>query len=524
MNGVKQMIPWLVLIITLNLNGQDTISVFFESGKFKLNEKQLATLNIIADYEVISDLDSVCILGMADSIGDFKANMKLSWKRASTVAKHLEKSIPENVHKKIVAMGETTIHERDQNRRVDIILYKQPMHQPEDDPADSSHITIDTCYSIDYELLHRCNIRTIIKARKELVVIETSLSEVRQKNIHYFGSTSTNGDFVAKRLRWRTQRTGRLWWAETRNIATIPKEAFDKFKIFKIAGLPCDTCNEAFQSIRETSREDTCIQVDLFLMNNIQIKTRLFNNKWVRIRAPKEYVNITDKYYIACDFSSELVWKTISGSRKRHYYYAALPRRLNYLSNITRVMDCCENNRIPSQCNMPLIFIKELLGPDESLMLIAEAGSQYCHTKLIPYVGIGISKEGLYSRIRIIAGSDKSQNFFSSIGYQIHFLSFPFSMINPFPTWQSATKQPLIYRYGRVYLGTEVMSRVHKAKPGQLSHCIHIGLAAVDVSRDVIINRVFIHYGLNIDYLGRLTPMVLPMTTIGISIKLARLN
>jgi hypothetical protein len=507
----------------VHLYGQDTISIYFEFGHSKIPDEQLEILNAIPTKYDLSDLDSVSFIGMADSVGEFKSNVRLSEKRAGNVARHCERLFPENIPTKITALGERTIDEREKNRRVDIILYFQPIQTEEVEQTEPTQ-TKEVCCNIDYKLLHRCHLRTVKKRNKELTIIETTLPDLRKKKEHYYGSTTKNGDFIAKKVKWSSKRTGNLWWSKTRYVATIPKEDFDIYKIFKIEDLPCDTCNEDFQTKTEITKEDTCVQVDRFLMENIQFRTRLFNNKWVKIRAPREYVNTEDRYFIGCGFQNELVWETKQSRRKQNYYYSRLPRRFNYIANITRVMDCCKNNPEPSECDRPMIYCRTLGEPDRSFILNAEIGSHYQQSTITPYAGLGISKEGLFSRVSILAGTDMDLSFYGSLRYQYHFFSFPFSVFNPFSTWQSPTEQQVISRYGRLYLGTELKTRINEKKQDYLEQNIHFGLAAVNTNRDAFIPRIFVQFGLGFDYLGTYSTGVYSIVQFGLNMKIARLN
>lgn len=511
------------MLTSVHVYGQDTISIYFEFGHSKIPDEQLEKLNAIPTKYDLSDLDSVIFIGMADSVGEFKSNIKLSEKRARNAARHCERLFPENIMTKITALGERTIDQREKNRRVDIILYFQPMPTEEVEQREPTQ-TKEVCYNIDYKLLHRCHLRTVKKRNKELTIIEIALPDLREKKQHYYGSVTMNGDFIVKKVKWSSKRTGNLWWSKTRYVATIPKQDFDTYKIFKIEDLPCDTCNEDFQTKSEISKEDTCVQVDRFLMENIQFKTRLFNNKWVKIRAPREYVNIEDRYFIGCGFQNELVWETKKSRRKQNYYYSKLPRHFNYIANITRVMDCCKNNPEPSECDRPIIFCRTLGEPDRSFILNAEIGSHYQQSKFTPYAGLGISKEGFFSRVSILAGADIDLSFYGSLRYQYHFLSFPFSVFNLFSTWQSPTEQQVITRYGRLYLGTELKTRINKTKQDYLEQNIHIGLAAVNTNSDAFIPRIFVQYGLGFDYLGTYSTGVYSIVQLGLNMKIARLN
>ncbi len=220
---------WTIILLTMltsvHVHGQDTISVFFDFGHSKILYSELEKLNAIPINYDLSDLDSIHFIGMADSVGDFKANIKLSEKRAKNVARHCERLFPENVTTKITALGERTIDESEKNRRVDIILHFKPIQAEQVEQTEDIQKK-EVCYNIDYKLLHRCHLRIVTKRKKELTIIETNIPDLRKNKEHYYGSTSKNGDFLAKKVKWSSKRTGNLWWAETRLCSDYSKRRF----------------------------------------------------------------------------------------------------------------------------------------------------------------------------------------------------------------------------------------------------------------------------------------------------------
>ncbi len=515
----------LSLLLTVQLYGQDSVSVYFEFGHSKLPDGQLNTLNSLATQYELSDLDSVHFIGMADSVGNLKSNLKLSEKRAKSVAKHCQGIFPRNIPVKITALGERVDKKEESNRKVNLILYFNS-NEIEEEIGGAEDLIIDkeVCYTVDYHLLHRSHLRTIKKRKKELILIESKLLDLKKKEEQYYGSTNAKGEFVAKKVKWSFKRTGKLWWAKQRSIANILKEDFEKYKIFKIEDLPCNSCHEDFQKTATLSKEDSCIQVDRFLMENIQFKPLFFNKKKVSIRAPREFVLLEDRYYMGCGFHNKLLWETKKAKRKRSYYYSKLTRNYNAISNITRVMDCCKNDPEPSACDKSIIQCASLGVPDSSFVLNAEIGSHHQQSTLTPYFGIGISKEGWFNRFSLFAGTDLDLRFQAALRYQFHFLSFPFNAINPTAKWQSASQQLYIQRYARMYLGTEVKTRMNKPVDDYLEQNIHIGLAAVNTSRDAFIPRIFVQYGLAADYLRNVSEDVYPLLQVGLNVKLARIK
>lgn len=511
----------LVSLISKPIVGQDTLSIYFEFGQSKIPDAQLLPLNAIPTLYDLSDLDSVYFIGMADSVGDLESNFNLSEKRARNVAKYCERILDVKIPSKVTAIGEISMDEKWKNRRVIVILFFKPVPSEEDEIQKGNKVK-ENCYYIDYDLLHHSQIRTIRKRKKNLVLIESTLPDLKKNNEHYYGTTAKNGEFIVKKVKWSYLRTGKLWWSNTRYVATIPKEDFEKYKIFKVDDLPCDSCSEDFRTKALILNEDTCMQVDYFLMDNMQIKISIFNRTSVKIRVPREYVNLEDKYYIGCGYENELIWTTKQGKRKQPYYYSHLPIYFNYLGNITRVMKCCKSNPEPSECDQQLMSFSTLCSAKGGFRLNAELGTYYQQSKLTTYIALGLLNEGSFSRVSLFVGTDNNLSIYSSLRYQFHFISFHYRILNPFSPWQSPKYRNITYKYGRFYIGTELKSRILIHNPDHLEQNIHIGFAAVNTHYNTIIPRIFLEYGIGFDYLGVYSKRFYSILQLGLNIQIAK--
>jgi hypothetical protein len=501
----------LILLSSTELYGQDTISIYFETGISKLPDKHLKTLNAIPVKYFLSEVDSIHYVGMADSVGNLESNLNLSEKRARNVADYCGRLIPKNIPSKILALGERLNPERYKNRRVDVVLYFPQATKEEPGPSPDTINLKPKCYNIDYALLHRSLIRKVTKRKKEMIIIIADPQYFDNMNRHktdnkketeyYYGSVSKEGNFMTYKLKWSRKNTGNYWWSNSQYTALIPKKDFDRFKIFKISDPTCDTCSEDFQNQVSMEKEDKCLQVDRFLMKNIQFKMPWFNNRWAKIRAPREFVDPDDRYFIGCNSEIELKWETKKAKRKQNYYYSRLPRSFDHMANITRLMDCCKLKPEPSECDKALIFISDLGAPDNSFVFFAEPGCYFQQSKFTPYCGFGLSKEGNLLRGSFMIGTDIDLSLCGSLRFQYHFVSFPFSMLNPVRVWQSPNAEHVIERYGRLYLGTELKTRFNDKGRNYLEQNIHLGLAIVHTSIDAFLPRIFIQYGVGYDYL-----------------------
>ncbi|MBI34954.1 MAG: hypothetical protein CMP67_06275 [Flavobacteriales bacterium] len=168
MSYIKSCIIILSLFTSVLTFGQDTISIYFNFGESKIPNRELKKLTDIPSNYDLSELDSINFIGMADSIGDFKQNLKLSEKRVLNTYRKCKNILPKNIAIRKIAIGEKTNKKKEKNRRVDIILYFQPFQNNEIDDNNDINKLKKICYNIDYELLHRCHLRVIKKRKKKI--------------------------------------------------------------------------------------------------------------------------------------------------------------------------------------------------------------------------------------------------------------------------------------------------------------------------------------------------------------------
>jgi hypothetical protein len=259
-------------------------------------------------------------------------------------------------------------------------------------------------------------------------------------------------------------------------------------------------------------------------MKNIQFKMPWFNNRWAKIRAPREYVDPDDRYFIGCNSENELKWEVKRGKRKHNYYYSQLPRYFDYMANITRLMDCCKLKPEPSECDKPLIFISLLEAPNHEFTFFAEPGCYFQQSKFTPYFGLGISKEGDLLKGGLMIGTDIDLSLCGAIRFQYHFVSFPFSILNPMRVWQSPNSKNVIERYGRLYLGTELKTRFNNKGRNYLEQNIHLGLSIVHTSVHAFLPGIFIQYGLAYDYLRINSTKLYSVIQLGLDMKIYRVR
>ncbi len=520
MNPILKITLFTFLITSVRLASQDTISIYYESGSSKIQKYQHPVLDNIPSKFDLSELDSIHFVGIADSIGNLKSNLKLSEKRARETFNYCKKLLPEKNSVRIIAFGE----EKSMNkryRRVDVILFLKPEPSEQEDLSDKAEIPdrLNKCYYIDNELIHYSNIRTVQKRKNEFSIIEVPNTNLKKKEFHYYATLLKNGDLEIKKVKWTAKTTGSLWWKKQRYVALIPKKDFEKFKIFKIDIPPCNDCSQDLETKKEIVNEMDCIQLDRFLMSNIQIKTKLFNRKVVGIRAPREYVNLSDNYYIENGLQKKLPWRAKRGSRKQNYFYTELPIYNNYVANITRLMKCCTAKSEFGDWENRTIYCATRNRQKKIYSLLVELGDHYQFSQNSPYASLGINTKGYFSDIALNVGTDLKLNLYSSLRYQFNFLTFPFRTIKT-GSWQTPGALFSSEKYGRLYLGTELKSRFNTSRLTLVEQNLHAGVSYINEKRKALIPKIFIQYGIGYDYSGNYSTTFYPIAQVGLNIRI----
>src|SRR5690606_2615445 len=122
-------------------------------------------------------------------------------------------------------------------------------------------------------------------------------------NNYFYALKNEVGQLTFYRVNWRYKTTGKLWWQKKRQIARIPEEAFDLYKIFTTNPAPCNRCNANFGA----PTLDSILISSGFVNSNYQIKKVLFSKNTFKVRVPKQYVNPNIQYYLKM---KKVEWKS----------------------------------------------------------------------------------------------------------------------------------------------------------------------------------------------------------------------
>jgi hypothetical protein len=474
--------------------GQDTIRVFFETGKDEVNGTQkmrLASLRFQYDF---STLDSIRITGMADSVGNMQKNLKLSLRRAKNVWRFMKDDLPKSTRVSVYAEGEKiSPGDKQQSRRVDMAFYSRAS-VTEESSANEPEIKKDSlkkCFQVAYRLLHRSSRRIITRGRRKFVEIQYERKQWEKMEEYYYAS-EVNGRWTIRKVKWISRATGRDWWTEQRETTLIPFNDYKKFRVFTLSD-NCEDCSGIFPSDQPLNDETTCMQTDRFLMSNIQLKRSLFLKKLILILAPREFIDPEASYYAGCNLYP-FNWFVKGGRKKKNYYYAKIPHGGNYLHNIIKEMECCKFKPEDSECKRPLIIFIDYAASPLPLSIGVEAGyNQFLQTNLF-YAAATLHKYGRSWQSALLLGADQMKEFYGLLRLQRNIITIPSSFLNFSESWQSPGAYSEPDNFFRLYIGSELIQRWGQSAQ-QLLQNAHAGISFYNDNERSIFRRVFVQAG-----------------------------
>ncbi|MBJ7429237.1 MAG: hypothetical protein JHD28_09820, partial [Bacteroidia bacterium] len=477
-------------------------------------------------------IDSVVLIGFADSLGNFENNLELSEVRAKEVMNYLKKIISYKVKFKYNAAGEKNKRIEAKDRRVEVYLYLKENY------VDTSTINIliekttPKCLTTAYSVLGISH-KTIVKKKKqEFVVLELETDHYlypKVKDLLYYAVIKNDSSIGYSKVKWVKKTSGVDWWAKTRYQFSISKTSFDKYKIFYLSELPCDKCGYNIDdSLATPPPIDTCIMYDALLSYNIQYRTSLFNNKTIEARVPKEYVNLLNEYsYFDKDYN-KILWLTKNKRKNSPYYFVTLPLIKEYskyepsyrVPKIYKKELCCfELDTFKYRQHCPWFGCCGGVFYGGHIKLGFELGTYHTPNNFIPYLGLGVYKENEKSQYNIMLGFDANANAIGNLRYQYNYATFPLILINPFADWGFNTMAQVNKKYfGRLYVGSALVIGKLENNQRFVNHDLHLGFSIA--TEDMFFNRWFIQYGLGHNYSKESNTLFTPIFNSGFIFRL----
>jgi hypothetical protein len=450
---MKQYLFALIFLSScLALQAQDTLRIHFATGKFSLGKQDEAKLRQIPQKYDLSKAIRIEISGYADSSGTLKSNLRLSEQRALSVQKACKPFLKEGLPCEAIGRGERACASLRDCRIVEFVIHYPPnqgkieqvlaensensQSQPvaeEPNPEKANQL----CTYPANRLLHWAGKREIVQNGRPYVMLEwDNLDEFKGRKFYWARMTAAD-TLQYQPLRMERRETGRKWWSERRFSALIPKSSFEQWQVFEFGKTPCDVCSI---DLATEKNDFLCRQTDRFLMENLQVRKWWIGHDYIRIRVPKEYVDLKAKYFIGCH-NLRLYWEEGKKGRKSDYCFAKLPIRRNlYLENIVKESPCCEAQPEPSECDANIHKLHPIEPRDMGLSVTTELGSLIRPVANTYYLGLLGNLRTSHQRYESLIGLDQNGGPLMRFGANHVFLLCPTSAILPFSAWRKPGK------------------------------------------------------------------------------------
>jgi len=469
----------------LQVIAQDTLSIYFKLGSAKLADTSHFKINKYLNTIDVNTLDSIYFVGVADTIGNSAKNLLLSKKRAKNVSKSFLSNLPESLHYNVLAKGEEINTFINESRRVEIILFFKQIETKK----------ILGCYSVDYELLHRINIKYPKQTKKKKpnskkrgnIVIRVHKDDIDTSRHYSYAKFNKKGEYQIVPLKWRLKITGVKSFSKARFEAKMPYASFDSTKFFSIDPLPCKLCQDTLSTKIIPLKEVECLQVDRFLMKNIQYKRLLFNPKKIKARVPQDFINYNDIYYYGCS-SDILKWKRKSSK----YSFTKLPIEDVYVRKVSRIMPCCSLYQEPSGCDVPALILTRIIYPKGNSYLHFQIEEEY-NKNFTTSVGLSVTFDSFKFHTLYFMGLNTQKQYSSLLRFQYAFFSFPMGYFLECVSWGSLALPAGTSKFSKFYVGADFHAYLGDVN-SNLSQNINLGFAFVNYSDSAIVKRFFVQY------------------------------
>lgn len=512
---------------------QDTLKIYFESGKSTIRPYYEKLLRHFTDRTDKENIRSISITGYADSIGKIKSNLKLSERRARAVQKSMRAYLGDSIDLEIGALGEKAQRADSVSRRVEIVVHSLSSTDDEHTAQlDSIKANDPRCFQVDFDALKYCNIRYIEKNRKQYVYIQALNVPLFKETKHYFVKNPGAKTALAQRVNWKLQTTGKLWWKKKRWVATIPKASYDRFQFFVIKNGPCEGCTESLFRKDTNLRTRVTKYPDYFLNDNVQVKPQLFKRNFEKFRVPREFIDPeeTSYAYLFDDDNyqfraSEVVsWEEKKGKRKQDYYFAEIRTRgaatvrfmkaglETYCPFVDTLHRAAYYGYWGIRCGTMNDWNERGKKPVSPAL---EAGMFYHNDSLTGFVALLGRYETGRSLISLSAGINTRVGFYGALSYKYHFLVLPVRESAGVTTWHMPRYRPVVASY-QCYAGVEARTSFNRNYLSFAETNMHLGMCYESYKPKFFEYSIYMHGGCAKDLLNRINTDFYPFAQLGV--------
>ena len=489
---------------------QDTLRIFYSNGEHKLFASSKSELSDFVFTHDLKFVDSIALVGYADSTGQKNKNQKLSERRVKTVKNYLYKiGINDSVPIFTNAMGEESDNEStklENHRRVEVVLFFTKAYVPpaEEEERPSNGFVNTNCYVDALEVMSKANISYFMKGNTRYVKLEMEVHQLDASK-RYFSLTARNR--YPKLVKWESETTGAWWWKHPRYIASLKAKDFEKYGIVTLQAI--DTNNRQDCTICGTDPISayglrTKLMSNQVVMQNMLVKKRILPRR-IEMKIPKEYISLGRTYYLDSLTNYPINWIAKSGRKAAPFYFAEIPMQLFNTKDfqVYSYRYYCENaipdyevNAVDTLRRGPCLF-ERFSGFDFSIgaefsyrHLMRDEGSVSAYFQ-VPFGNLFLQANmGYTSKNRVLG----------SIQADYHFFAY-----STFPEYRLSSNPVVVNEEHRIlssYVGTSFTGLFHENENSFLNE-FHLGISFWNRTNGIGFDRAFIQAGVGFDYLNK---------------------
>ena len=320
------MLLLLCVLSSVRLSAQEVFSIYYPSGDSKLLEESKRQIQKYIFSYNLKKIDSLQVIGFADSTGKKKLNFRLSKKRADRVKDYLEEILPAKTPISSYAKGEENAirNPNENHRRVELHLFYAGKRLLQD-TADQYEYFGNTkvCFVLSDSIMKNCNIIRINDGRTSYVILEMEPHLFSKTQTYY---TLTKNSQYAKIVKWKLEISGEGWWKHERYRAKIKEADFESYGILtkkriRENATECIVCDKDMSAPLKLESE---LLPEVYVMQHLQLRKKALEREYLLI-VPKDYVSPSRSYYFDRNYDLPVTWHTKFGMRNRPYYFATVP-------------------------------------------------------------------------------------------------------------------------------------------------------------------------------------------------------
>lgn len=497
----------LVFFGSMRLSAQEVFSVYYPSGDSKLQEENKQQIERYLFSHNLKKIDSLQVIGFADSTGRKNLNLRLSKKRADRVKVYLKKLLPAKVPVSSYARGEeNAIRNPDENhRRVEIHLFYAGKRLVEDTTDQYEYFgNTKVCFVLSDSIMKNCNMIRVSDGRTNYVILEME-PHLFSKNQTYY--TLTKNSQYAKIIKWKLELSGEGWWQHERYRARIKEADFEAYGVLTKKRIReddngCVVCDKDMNAPMKLEAE---LLPDPYIMQHLQLRKKMLTGEYLLI-VPRDYVSVGKSYYFDRNYDRPVTWRTEFGVRNRPYFTTEVPAEYlekpdwNIYSNRSACLSSEDSVKIayPLDTMRPHFCFPESRGGWNALEYgldlgyLNSAGRTVYSTAYLQYTGTRVeysANAGIDLKARIVGALKVDYLFFSFDPYrQTYIGNANRSVIHDFHPTVAA------------YVGSN-LSFIGKRLDAGLFHAVYLGAAYRNNPISFGFDRFYANLGISTDYL-----------------------